>query len=306
MFPQFIGRDLEHVNIVAINSTSARIRFTLPSLLVGLIGHAELHYTTDLNIPRSQWNIQKFARPKRLFDTPNIEYHLGNLSPDTTYFFQIQVIIEALQSGPESEIYKLYLPPIPSSATTSTTTTTVPPMIMLDVQLNAVSNDYSSLKVSWRQFSPQEKKFIDGIQIRYKKAEQDENEWQLTQVLHRDVRSYVLRDLHPGVSYAVDLVFNSNPDITTHIISTKPIVIDMPSEPKDEFDIHVILTPNDVNVDAFQTQIKLNGLPLPINKYINVAKISYRSDESMELLHAFRVPNENGKLILDGLEPNKR
>jgi len=231
---------------------------------------------------------------------------LGNLSPDTTYFFQIQVIIEALQSGPESEIYKLYLPPIPSSVTPSTTTTTVPPMIMLDVQLNAVSNDYSSLKVSWRQFSQQEKKFIDGNQIRYKKAEQDESEWQLTQVLHRDIRSYVLRDLQPGVAYAVDLVFTSNPDIQTHIISTKPIVIDMPSEPKDEFDIHVHLTPNDVNVEASQTEIKLKDLPTPINKYLNVAKISYRSEESMELLHTFGVPNPNGKLVLDGLEPNRR
>jgi hypothetical protein len=223
------------------------------------------------------------------------------------------VIIEAtntshhhLQSVLESDNYTLHLPPLPSSATTATTTTTVPSNITLDAQLNAVSNDYSSLNVSWRQFSPQEKKFIDGIQIKYKKAEQDENEWQLTQVLHRDVRSYVLRDLHPGVSYAVDLVFNSNPDIPTHIISTKPIVIDMPSEPKDEFDIHVILTPNDVNVDAFQTQIKLNGLPLPINKYINVAKISYRSDKSMKPLDILKFPNENGKLILDGLEPNKR
>ncbi len=132
-------------------------------------------------------------------------------------------------------------------------------MIMLYVQLNAV--DYSSLNVSWRLLNPQEEKFIDKIQIRYKKAEQDENEWQLTQVLHRDVRSYVLHDLHPGVSYEVNFVFNSNPDIPIHILSTKPIVIDMPSEPK---------------------------------------------DESMELSHAFRVPKENGKLILDGLELNKR
>ncbi|CAG2101736.1 unnamed protein product [Medioppia subpectinata] len=300
------GRDLEHVNIVAINSTSARIRFTLPSLLVGLIGHAELHYTTDMNIPRSQWNIQKFARPKRLFDTANIEYHLGNLSPDTTYFFQIQVIIEALQSGPESQVYKLYLPPIPSTASTTTSTTTVPPMIMLDVQLNAVSNDYKTLKISWRVFSPQEKKFIDGIQIRYKNAEKDQNEWKTTPILHRDVRSYMLRDLEPGVSYAVDLLFTPNPDIETHIISTKPIVIDMPSSPKDLFDITVTIHPNDVNVDTLYTTIKMNDLPFPINKFINVVKISYRSEDSMELLHTFKDPDEEGRIVLDGLKPNRR
>ncbi len=128
------------MSVVAINPTSVRIRFTLPDLLVGRMGHTELHYTTDSNTPRSQWNVQKFEL-KRSFETSRIKYYLGNLSPGTTYFFQIQVIIEELQS--ESEIYKLHLPPIPSSATASTTITTVPPMIMLGVQLNAISNDYS-------------------------------------------------------------------------------------------------------------------------------------------------------------------
>jgi hypothetical protein len=179
--------------------------------------------------------VRKFES-KRLFNTTKIKYHLGNLSPDTIYFFQIQVIIEALQSVLESDIYKLPLSPIPSSATTATTTTTVPTNITLDVQLKAVLIDYSSLNISWRQFNPQEKKFIDGIRIRYKNAEQDENEWQLTQVLHRDVRSYVLRNLDPEVSYAVklDLFFNSNPDIPTHIISTTSIVTDMPSKARNE------------------------------------------------------------------------
>lgn len=111
-----LGEELENVDILAINATSARIRFTVPSLYVGLLGHAEVHYTTDMSIPRHQWNIQKFARPKRLFDIPNIEYHLGNLKPDTTFFLQIEVIIEALKSGPASDIYRLYMPPLASSS----------------------------------------------------------------------------------------------------------------------------------------------------------------------------------------------
>jgi len=179
-------------------------------------------------------------------------------------------------------------------------------MIMLDVQLNAVSNDYKTLKISWRVFSAPEKKFIDGIQIRYKNAEKDQNEWKASPILHRDVRSYVLRDLEPGVSYAVDLLFTSNPEIPTHIISTKPIVIDMPSPPKDLFDINVTIHPNDVNVDTLHTTIKMNDLPVPINKFINVVKISYRSEDSMELLHTFKDPDGEGRLVLDGLKPNRR
>lgn len=286
-----------------MNATSVRIRFTLPPLLVGLVGHAELYYTQDVTLPRSQWNVQKFARPKRLFDTVNIEYHLGGLKPDTTYFFQLQIITEAIQSGPESEVFKLHMPSVPVS---TTTTTTVPPIIMLDAQINAVANDETSLKISWRPFSVDEKRFIDGIQIRHKKIEQDDDEWKLTTLLHRDVTSYLLFGLEPGVSYAVDLVFTSNPEINTHVVSTKPIVFEMPPKHKDEFDFTLLMSSNDIAVNSFQTRLKLKGLPHPANKYINVAKISYRSDDSNKQSHIFKTIDQNDEIILDGLESGKR
>lgn len=110
--------------MVAKNASAVRIRFTLPQILIGLVGHAELHYTRDPTLPREQWGVQKFARPKRLFDTANIEYHLGRLIPDTVYYFQIRVVVEALQGGPESEVYRLKMPPLPSTTTTTTTTST--------------------------------------------------------------------------------------------------------------------------------------------------------------------------------------
>lgn len=118
--------------MIAINGTSVRVRFTLPQIYVGLIGHAELHFTTNPLIPSYEWSVQKFARPNRLFDTPNIEYHLMNLKPDTTYYFQIRVIVEALQSGPESEVYKLKMPaasPRPAVGATRTTTHTSPVLV---------------------------------------------------------------------------------------------------------------------------------------------------------------------------------
>lgn len=118
------GKSLDHVSVVAMNATSIRVRFTLPQILVGLVGHAELVFTSQPTLPRHEWNIQKFARPKRLFDTPNIEYHLSNLKPDTTYYFQLRIVVEALQSGPESEIYKLRMPSESLEPTTIRATTT--------------------------------------------------------------------------------------------------------------------------------------------------------------------------------------
>ncbi|KAI1288397.1 putative epidermal cell surface receptor [Halotydeus destructor] len=120
------GKDLDRVSVVAMNSTAVRIRFSLPQILVGLVGHAELHNTRDPSLPRDQWAVQKFARPKRLFDTANIEYHLGRLRPDTVYFFQIRVVVEALHGGPESEIYRLKMPPLPTASPTSAPEATGP------------------------------------------------------------------------------------------------------------------------------------------------------------------------------------
>lgn len=108
------GKSLDHVSVIAMNSSSVRVRFTLPQILVGLVGHAELVFTTQPTLLRHEWNVQRFARPNRLFDTPNIEYHLNNLRPDTTYYFQIKIVVEALHSDPESEIYKLRMPPEPA------------------------------------------------------------------------------------------------------------------------------------------------------------------------------------------------
>ena len=159
---------MDHVSVIAMNSTSVRVRFTLPQILVGLVGHAELVFTTQPTLPRHEWNVQKFARPKRLFDTPNIEYHLSNLKPDTTYYFQIRIIVEALQSGPESEIYKLRMPSGPITTTMKSTTTSLPPVIVLDLKLSALHVSPNSIAVSWRPLEPSEKKIVDGLQVKYR------------------------------------------------------------------------------------------------------------------------------------------
>ena len=80
----------------------------------------------------------------------------------------------------------------------------------------------------------------------------------------------------------------------------------MPSPPKDMFDIQIGLYPDNVEVDALRIIIKLNNLPVPIKKYINVAKISYRREDSMELIQTFKDPNEMRRLVLDGLKPSTR
>lgn len=302
------GSELDNVDIVAINATSARIRFTIPALYVGLLGHAEVHYTTDMNIPRNQWNIQKFARPKRMFDIPNIEYHLGNLKPDTNYFLQIEVIIEALKYGPTSEIVKLYQPPLPvtSSTTSTTTTTTLPPIIMLDMQLTGKALDATSIQLTWRAFSAQEGKFIDGIQIRYKKTDVEGEEWAYSPMLHRNTKQYVLDELNSGLTYAVDLIFHSVEGLSTNIVSSKPIVVELPVPPRDEFAFSVHIYPDDVAINEGQIDIELRDMPRPVSKYVNIAKLCYQNADNNELMYEYINIDETAKFSFSNLRSNTR
>lgn len=303
---------MDRVSVVAINASAVRIRFTLPQILIGLVGHAELYYSRDPTLARDQWGVQKFARPKRLFDTGNIEYHLGKLRPDTVYYFQIKIVVEALQGGPESEIYKLKMPALAttSSSTTSTTTTstTLPPIVVVESHLNGIPIDYSSATIAWQPLDNQAKQLIDGIQIKYKRVEESDHEWITTPMIHRDLTVYVLRDLQAGLSYTIDIVYRASEHVQTNLISSKPIVMDMPAKPRDEFEFHVSIDPiNGIFVDSSRSVFHLRGAPHPANKYITVAKISYKqSDSDGEVVHAFGAPSEDGTVSLEGLAPNKR
>lgn len=253
----------------------------------------------------------KFARPKRLFDTANIEYHLGRLQPDTVYYFQIRVVVEALQAGPESEIYKLKMPPLPA-ITTTTTTTTLPPIIMVDAHINGIPIDFSSATIAWRPLEEHEKRLVDGVQLKYKRVEESDHSWITTPMIHRDLTSYELRDLQPGMSYIIDLVYRTAEHLMTAVVSTKPFIMDMPAKPRDEYEFHVSIDPNnDVLVDSSRSIFKLRGAPHPANKFITVAKISYRSiddasdSKAGQMVHTFRVPTEDGSVVLEGLSPRK-
>ncbi|XP_076317548.1 uncharacterized protein LOC143229290 isoform X2 [Tachypleus tridentatus] len=296
------GNELLNVNALPLNATAAKIRFTLPSLLVGLLGHVELHYITDPSIPESEWDVKKFARPKRLFDTSNIENIIGGLKPETTYFFQIQIKINALHGGPTSGIFKLTLPAL-TTTTTITTTTTVPPMVMLDARLTSESISSNTVRISWRNFKPQEKRFIDGIRLKYKKVGEDGDRWITTPIIHPDVTSYILRDLEPSTYYIVTTEFVAPDHLSTHLVSNKPVQIKTLAKPKDVYDFEVRLLQG--NVEADSTDFLLRGVPTPISKYVQVVRVTYRSDTNSEQAQLYKVPKTE-KVVVRDLVPGSR
>ncbi|XP_075555330.1 uncharacterized protein LOC142587887 isoform X4 [Dermacentor variabilis] len=295
--PEKPGKELQNVSVVAVNSTAIRVRFTLSNILIGLVGHAELHFTTDPLTPRETWSTQKFARPKRLFDTANIEYYLPGLRPDTTYFFQIQIIIDSLQSGPESQVFKLTMPPEP------TTTTTVPPLLLLDMMMAVNSIDPHTAKVSWRPLDSREKKYVDGLQIRYKMNGQDHAPWKTTPMIHRDRTSYLLQDLEPSASYLIDMQFAVPEGLPTRIESSQHVEMRTAPVPKDEYQFELIV--NVKRTEQYSASLVMDGIPDPITKYVHVFNVMYKSEAAAEHIQRFMVLKEP-KILLEDLKPGQR
>ncbi|XP_077537764.1 uncharacterized protein LOC144149908 isoform X3 [Haemaphysalis longicornis] len=291
------GKELQNVSVVAVNSTTIRVRFTLSNILIGLVGHAELHFTTDPLLPRETWSTQKFARPKRLFDTANIEYYLSTLRPETTYFFQIQIIIDSLQSGPESQVFKLTMPPEP------TTTTTVPPLVLLDMMMAVNSIDPHTAKVSWRPLDSREKRYVDGLQLRYKLANQDNMPWKTTPMIHRDRTSFLIQDLEPSSSYLIDMQFSVPEGLPTRIESAQHVEMRTAPMPRDDYQFEMIV--NVKRTEQYSVSLVLDGIPEPITKYVHVFNVMYKSEAAAEHVQRFMILKEP-KILLEDLKPGQR
>ncbi|KFM61044.1 putative epidermal cell surface receptor, partial [Stegodyphus mimosarum] len=297
------GQELYNVNIVALNSTAVRVRFSLSNILVGLIGHAELHFTTDPTLPPSQWHVQKFSRPNRLFDSPNIEYILNALRPNTTYFLQVKIIMDTLQRRPESEVFKLKMPEeVVVTTTTTTTTTTAPPVMILDAKLEAHVIDVKTVRISWRNFEPQEKKYIYALQLKYKLQNEAEDKWITTPMIHKDVTSYFLHDLEASADYVVDIIFTPPKDIPTKIVSSRDLEFRTMTKKKDDY--HLQVSVEDNKIEADKSAFLFAGIPEPITKYVHVIKIMYKTADG-EQSYSFKVP-KNNHITLDHLKPGKK
>lgn len=67
------------------------------------------------DLPSLDRHAQKFARPGRRFDSPNIEYVLNALRPNTSYFMRVKVRVDALDHEPQSDVLKVTMPPAEES-----------------------------------------------------------------------------------------------------------------------------------------------------------------------------------------------
>ncbi|PSN34747.1 hypothetical protein C0J52_21325 [Blattella germanica] len=262
----------------AVDENTVRLVFSVPPVLVGLHGRVELRYTSDkLNSDPASWNQQVLAPPGDLIATPQLEFELGELQPDTEYKIKITVILRDLHNSPTSKILTVHTPPA------ATPTTTLPPQIPVDVGLTVVEVNSTWARLIWRKFSQFELQFVDGVQLRYK--ERDGKVYAATPLIHRAVTSYTLEDLRPHTEYEVGIFFIPFPDL---------------------YKFNVTLDVQ--HIKSTTVELSWSGVPYPEDKYVNIFRAIYQSDAGKEDFSTFKVAKRDSqaRTIVQDLKPGTR
>ncbi|XP_054261640.1 putative epidermal cell surface receptor isoform X1 [Macrosteles quadrilineatus] len=301
-FPQHPGtqdpNEIKVHTLEAIDDSSVRLIFSVPSVLVGLHGRVELRYTSDRkNSDPSTWEQQVLAPPDDLIATPELEFELGNLEPNTTYKIKISIVLRDLQNSPVSDILTVKTLPKTTSATL------YPPEIPVDPELRVAELNATWVKLVWRTFNEFELQFIDGVQIRYK--EPHAQVFSATPLIHRAVTSYTIEDLKPDTLYQVGIYFIPFPDQTTELRAHENIEITTAIE-NDPYSFDLVVDVHHVKTST--VELTWSGVPYPEDKYINIFRAIYQSEGEREDFSSFKVAKRDSppNTLITGLKPNTR
>ncbi|XP_039282715.1 putative epidermal cell surface receptor isoform X5 [Nilaparvata lugens] len=280
----------------AIDESTVRLVFSVPSVLVGLHGRVELRYTADKqNSDPATWEQQVLAPPNDLIATPELEFSLGNLQPDTSYKIKISVILRDLENSPASKILTVKTP--------SSAATTLPPMIPVQPELQIAELNSTWARLVWRKFTDFELQFIDGVQLRYKEV--DGKVYAATPLIHRAVTSYVLEGLKPDSHYEVGIFFIPFPGQTTELTATNVLQLSTAIE-NDPYKFELSLDVH--HIKASSVELSWSGVPYPEDKFVNIFRAIYQSEGGREDFNNFKVAKRDSppSTLIKGLKPNTR
>ncbi|KAG1681775.1 putative epidermal cell surface receptor [Nymphon striatum] len=317
-----IKQGFQDVKITPLNATGIRIRFIIPQTLIGHRGHAEIRYTNNPNLKIDEWSKKRFSRPQNIFDTTHIEYHLTHLRPNTLYLVQLVAVshetkeitvsqvthVKTLPFSPRNIVspnsqlrnHPAFLPQAVAPSDRLPPPRKLPPVaVNLKMKIETIITSPTSVKVLWRSFDSNEKEVITGVKV----VVTDENGVEETSsLIHQDVKFYEVNNLTPKSSYKINLKIVTHADEPIQFHSTNPVTITMP---KDNFDMHVKLKPSKPSPNGFE--LKLDGIPKPMDKYVNIAQVLYQTEDDASAQSSFyKIKPESESITVKGLKPGNR
>lgn len=238
----------------------------------------------------SKWESQKFAPPGDLITTPELEFELGNLEPNSQYRVKITLLLHGINARPSSKVYLVQTPP-EAVITPPTLIDYEPPQHpsvdadnigdilknIPDVELRANEVNSTWVRLSWRKLNEGEFSFVDGVQVRYKEIGAPIHE--ATPLIHRTLNSFKIERLKPETTYEFGVYFIPLPGYGAEFgvgdmvhLKTASIV--------DAYGFVVNI--NVTKVKMGSVEVLWGGVPYPEDKYVNIYRIIVQNDNGKE------------------------
>lgn len=238
-----------------------------------------------------KWQSQIFAPPGDLIATPQLEFELGNLEPNSQYRVKITLLLHNINSQPSSKEYRVFTPAEAFITPPTLTDYEVPPHSTIgsvniddilkniqDVDLQAIEVNSTWIRLSWRKLNEGELTFVDGVQLRYREMGAVTTHTS-TPLIHRSLNSFKIENLKPETAYEFGLYLIPLPGYGAEFgvgemvqLRTAPIV-DVYG-----FEVNVNVT----KVKMGSVEVLWNGIPYPEDKYVNIYRVIVHSENGKE------------------------